>query len=254
LLFRTRSAGPAIVAKRNARAGDAAAAAFCGMLRSAPRRHKLYRSNPLEDRVAQAGGACATTAGPPSSLALLRVWIALGAQSFGGGSATLFLIQRAAVERERWISDEEFARDWAICQLAPGINLLCLTALLGWRVAGARGALIALGGLLLPSAAITVLLTALYASVRDTPVMRAALRGFVPATVGLGLVSMTFMARPLLRAARRGGRAPLTLAIVVLLGSGALALLDALPSVAILLGAGLVGALGTWWLERPAGG
>ncbi|MBC8077425.1 MAG: hypothetical protein H7Y32_15235, partial [Chloroflexales bacterium] len=42
----------------------------------------------------------------------------------------------------------------------------------------------------------------------------------------------------------------LLLALAVLLGSGLLALLNALPSVAILLGAGLAGALGTWWLER----
>jgi chromate transporter len=198
--------------------------------------------------------ATTTQIEPPSSLALLRVWLSLGAQSFGGGSATLFLIQRAAVDRERWLSDEEFARDWAICQLAPGINLICLTALLGWRVAGVRGVAIALAGLLLPSASITVLLTALYASVRETAVMQAALRGFVPATVGLGLVTSAFMARPLLRTARRQGSAALTLAVAVLLASGALALLNALPSVVILLGSGLAGALGTWWIERRAGG
>ncbi|HEX6632163.1 MAG TPA: chromate transporter, partial [Gemmatimonadaceae bacterium] len=70
-------------------------------------------------------------------------------QSFGGGSATLYLIRRAAVTRNRWLTDEEFARYWGICQIAPGINILGLVILIGWRVAGAAGIALALGGLLL---------------------------------------------------------------------------------------------------------
>src|SRR5262245_38892185 len=35
----------------------------------------------------------------PSPLQLLRIWTMIGMQSFGGGSATLYLIRRVAVER-----------------------------------------------------------------------------------------------------------------------------------------------------------
>ena len=80
----------------------------------------------------------------------------IGAQSFGGGSATLFLIRRTAIERYAWITDDDFTRYWGICQIAPGINILGLVILIGWRVAGAAGALLSLTGLLLPSAALTV--------------------------------------------------------------------------------------------------
>src|SRR6185436_11706027 len=117
---------------------------------------------------------------------LLWIWTVIGAQSFGGGSATLYLIRRVAVERHGWITDDDFTRYWGICQIAPGINILGLVILIGWRVAGALGAALALTGLLVPSAAITVALTSIYAEVREAPLMRAAIRGVVPATVGLG--------------------------------------------------------------------
>src|SRR5207249_10977448 len=115
---------------------------------------------------------------------LLWIWTLIGMQSFGGGSATLYLIRRVAVEQQGWITDDEFTRYWGICQIAPGINILGLVILIGFRVAGAAGALLSLCGLLLPSAAITVGLTSVYASIREMPIVRAALAGVVPATVG----------------------------------------------------------------------
>src|SRR5437660_12810260 len=103
------------------------------------------------------------SAGKPTLRRLLWIWTGIGIQSFGGGSATLYLIRRVAVERYGWLTDDEFTRYWGICQIAPGINILGFVILIGWRVAGAAGALLALSGLLVPSAAITIALTAAYA-------------------------------------------------------------------------------------------
>src|SRR4051812_17220439 len=86
-----------------------------------------------------------------SLLRLAWIWFLIGLQSFGGGSATLFLIRRAAVEQYQWVSPEDFTRDWALVQAAPGINLLCITILIGHRVAGFLGGLASLLGLMLPS-------------------------------------------------------------------------------------------------------
>ena len=114
----------------------------------------------------------AAHATPTSLWLLLRVWFMLGLQSFGGGMATLFLIQRMSVEKQGWLSAEEFTSDWALCQAAPGINLLCMTILIGRRVAGLTGALVALLGLLFPSVTLTILMTALYADARHLPVVQ----------------------------------------------------------------------------------
>src|ERR1700756_2279449 len=104
-----------------------------------------------------------------SSWRLLWIWTVIGIQSFGGGSATLYLIRQVTVEQRGWLTDEEFTRYWGICQIAPGINILGLVLLIGFRVSGALGAALALAGLLLPSAAITAALTSIYASIQDLP-------------------------------------------------------------------------------------
>jgi len=186
----------------------------------------------------------------PSPLRLFWTWTVIGAQSFGGGSATLYLIQRVAVERYGWLTDDDFVRYWGICQIAPGINILGLVALIGWRIGGAVGALLSLAGLLLPSAAITVTLTAIYSGIRETPFVRAAIAGVVPATVGLGLLLAFTMVRPLLNAARRDGRGSAIVAVIVLLASTIVAARARTPVLAIIWGAGALSALARWRLVR----
>jgi chromate transporter len=178
-----------------------------------------------------------------SALRFCGIWLLLGLQSFGGGVATLALIRRAAVDRYRWLTEAEFTRDWALVQVAPGINLLGVIVLIGRRVRGARGAALALFGLLLPSVAVTLLLTAGYDRLHRLPEMQAALRGVIPATVGLGLLTGLQMARPPLAAARSEGRGRLAVGLGVLIGSGVALEWLHWPPVLILVLSGLALAL-----------
>ncbi len=173
---------------------------------------------------------------------LLRVFLVLSLQSFGGGASTLVLIRQACIQRG-WMEEGEFVRTWALVQMAPGINLLKLTALIGHKLAGWTGLAFAMSGLLLPSALVTVLMTAGYSAVRDQPLMQSALKGLLPATIGLSLMTSFQMARPLLKQARH--ESPLRLAAnLLILGSAGLlfSLLNASP-VAVLLGGGAAGVL-----------
>ena len=190
---------------------------------------------------------------PPSSLSLFRVWLSLGLQSFGGGAATLALIRRAAVETHGWVTEAEFARFWSLVQIAPGINLLALTILIGRRTGGAKGILLALAGLLLPSAAVTVALTASYQRVQDTPLVRDALQGIIPATVGLGLLTAWQIARPMLLQSRREGRSRLAVSLTLLFASAAVMLWVHPPVLVILLGAGALGAAWEWGRRKVRG-
>jgi chromate transporter len=173
---------------------------------------------------------------------LLRVFLVLSLQSFGGGASTLVLIRQACFQRG-WMEEGEFVRTWALVQISPGINLLKLTALIGHKLCGWPGLAFAMAGLLLPSALVTVLMTAGYSAVRDQPLMQSALKGLLPATIGLSLMTSIQMARPLLKQARR--ESPLRLAsnLLILGSAGALfGLLNASP-VAVLLGGGAAGVL-----------
>ena len=181
---------------------------------------------------------------PLSSGRFFLVWLMLGIQSFGGGSVVLAMIRRAAVEQYQWITEAEFTRDWALIQIAPGINLIALTILIGRRVAGKTGIVLALAGMLLPSALITILITLLYSQFAGRPEVRAALRGILPVTIGLGLRTTWQMALPLLRESSREGRASFVLSVLLILGCGAVAAFwSQLPVVLLLCGSGLTAAL-----------
>ena len=191
--------------------------------------------------------------GVPLASELLRVWLSLGLQTFGGGMATLALLRRTAVDERRWLTEAEFARDWALVQLAPGINLLALTILIGRRTAGTKGIVLALFGLLLPSVTVTILLTAFYRRVQEMPPVREALHGIIPAVVGLGLVTAWQIARPPLMQSRREGWGSLSLSVGLLLVSGFAAWQWHPPVLVILGGAGLVKAVWRWARHQEQG-
>ncbi len=182
----------------------------------------------------------------PTRPAFLQVWLLVGLQSFGGGVATLTLIRRAVVEQQGWLPEAEFTRNWAIVQMAPGINLLGLTILIGRRVAGVQGVVLALLGLLLPSVAIAVLLTAVYQSIQHLAAVQAALRCVIPATVGLGLLTALYMARPLMVASRREGSGSFLLSSMLLLGSGMAVTWWHWPVISVLCTSGTVSAFANW--------
>ena len=174
-------------------------------------------------------------------------------QSFGGGATTLYLMRRVTVEEQHWVSDEEFSLYWGIVQIAPGINLLGQTVLIGKRVAGMLGAIVALIGLLLPSIAITVMITAAYATIRTQPLVVAALHGIIPATVGVGVILAIQMLKPPVLASYHEGRWHLGLCLVVRVGAPLLLVLLNLPAFVVLWGAGVCCAGGFWWLNRRGG-
>ena len=185
-----------------------------------------------------------------NSSLLLRVWLGIGVQSFGGGTTTMVLIRRSMVDLHGWITDEEFNRHWALCQMTPGINLIGLTIIIGKQIAGWRGIVICLVGMLLPSAFLTVLLTAGFLVIRDLPTVKGALRGILPATVGLGLVTACQMTNVPLRKSWQRGRWQLLFALALLLGSAALLWSGRASVTIVLILAGVIGALENFVVER----
>ena len=168
---------------------------------------------------------------------LFTTWLALGIQSFGGGSSTLIMIHQACI-RHGWVDDAEFVRLWALVQISPGINLVKLTILLGYRLRGWPGLLAAAAGLLLPSAAITVLMTAGFTVIQSQPLVRAAMRGVLPATIGLSLAMGVQMAQPLITQAYKEGTSRLAAHLVILAAAALLMAVNGVSPVVVLLAAG----------------
>jgi chromate transporter len=185
----------------------------------------------------------------PDLHSLFLEWLRIGATSFGGGVSVLHMIDMTFVQRRAWITASENSRLFAMCQLAPGINLLAMCLLIGWHVRGARGALVSMLGFILPSASITVAVTLAYSQVRDSPAAREALRGVFAAIFGLGLVADWRFTQPLVVQARHDPRR-MVLVVVILLGSALCYWLFHLPVLVLyVLGAG-TGAFGAWYCAR----
>lgn len=162
-------------------------------------------------------------------------WLLMGIQSFGGGSSTFFLMHKECVERG-WLTEDEFVRSWALAQIAPGINLVKLTMMVGYALRGWPGLIAATAGLLLPSALVTVLMTAGFTVVRSIPIVQAIMKGVLPAAIGLSLANATNMAQPLFKRARSEGPARLAIHALILLGAAyLLAGMGASPILILLL-------------------
>ncbi len=186
----------------------------------------------------------------PGKWQLFRIWASIGLQSFGGGASTTFLIQRAFIEKHKWLSMEEFTHLWNLCILTPGINLIALTILIGRKLGGPWGIAISLAGLLLPSAGITCLLTVGFKTVENLPAVQAILRGVVPATGGIMLLVGFNFALPLIRRGYKEGVLFLLASSVLMIACALAVILLKLSVIVVVLGAAFLGGL--FFSPRPA--
>jgi chromate transporter len=177
----------------------------------------------------------------PGKWQLFRIWASIGLQSFGGGASTTFLIQRAFIEKHKWLSMEEFIYLWNLCILTPGINLVALTVLIGKKLGGAWGIAIALAGMLLPSAAITCLLAALFLQVKNVTAVQAVFRGVIPATGGILLVVGLNFALPLIRKGYKEGLLFLLMSSILTIACAVAVIFLKLSVIIVILGAALLG-------------
>ncbi len=113
---------------------------------------------------------------------LFRVFGRIGVLSFGGPAAQIALMHDTLVERQKWLSEEQYLRALSLCMLLPGPEAMQLATYAGWRLRGVIGGLIA--GLLfvLPGAAIILALAIGYISFGQVPLVQAAFLG-IKATV-----------------------------------------------------------------------
>lgn len=102
---------------------------------------------------------------------------------FGGGPAVIPLIQKEAVGRYQWMSEEEFADALAVGNSLPGPIATKMASYIGYRVAGWPGVLAGLTGTILPTLLITILLGDLLIRFSNNPGLKAALTAVRPVVV-----------------------------------------------------------------------
>jgi chromate transporter len=125
---------------------------------------------------------------PPVLVELAAQFLLLSMLSIGGANAIIPELHRRAVEVEHWMTDADFAQLFALSQAAPGPNVL-IVSLIGWKVAGVVGGVVAMLAMSGPSSILTYAIAHAWERFRDEPWRIAIQRGLAPVTVGLILAS-----------------------------------------------------------------
>ena len=84
-------------------------------------------------------------------LKLFISFFKIGAFTFGGGWAMIPLIEREVVDKQNWIRREDFVDALAIAQSLPGVLAVNISILIGNKLRGLKGCLMATLGTILPS-------------------------------------------------------------------------------------------------------
>jgi chromate transporter len=175
----------------------------------------------------------------PQTVSLARifgVFALIGVTSFGGGIVAY--LRRALVEKERWLDEEEFMAALEISQTLPGLNSTNMSVIVGRKLRGPVGALVAVMGMILPGAAIVMALGFAYVRFRHDPDVAIVLTGVAAAAVGLLLqVTLKIGWKQLIRPRDLA----LVIVVFVLVGIFHVSLLVTLLSVAPL----------AIWMNRP---
>ena len=127
-------------------------------------------------------------------LQLGAVFGILSLLAVGGGAAVLPEMKSAVVGRMHWLTDDQFVEIYSLGQLAPGPNML-MVQVIGDRVAGIPGALVALLGFFLPASVLTYGCGKLWDRLDGWPWRESIRRGLAPVSIGLMLAGTITIAK-----------------------------------------------------------
>jgi chromate transporter len=115
---------------------------------------------------------------------LIWVFALLSILAVGGGTAVLPEMERMTVGHFQWITAGEFRDMYSLGQVAPGPNMT-MVLLIGYKIAGALGALAVGLAFFLPDCVVTLVVHRLWDSLKDSPWRTAVQHGMAPVAIGL---------------------------------------------------------------------
>ena len=133
---------------------------------------------------------------------------ALSLVAIGGINAIVPDIHRVVVDVEGWMTSAQFADLFALAQLAPGPNAM-IVALIGWKVAGIVGAVVATIAACGPSSVACYVAWQWSDRLQHSPLRAIVQRALSPLAIGLILASGYTLARG-------AGRSPGALALTLI--------------------------------------
>ena len=103
--------------------------------------------------------------------------LCLSAFTFGGGYVIVTFMKRKFVDELHWLEEKEMLDMTALAQSTPGASAVNAAILVGWRVAGFPGMVVAVLGSILPPMVILTLISFIYQAFAANPYVALVLKG-----------------------------------------------------------------------------
>lgn len=116
---------------------------------------------------------------------IFYAFLKTGIFGFGGGQATIPLIQEEVVDKYGWLTEEQFIDYLAMGNTLPGPIATKMSFIIGFDLAGYPGAFLALLGMLLPSTIAILVLYTFFNQYKDTAFVKGMQAAAKPVVVML---------------------------------------------------------------------
>lgn len=121
-------------------------------------------------------------------LQLFSIFFQIGAFTIGGGYAMLTMVERAVVDKKKWMEKNEFWDMIVVVQTIPGVFAVNTALYTGYRIKGMKGAVCAALGAVIPSFVIICLVAMFFVEIRENTIVERIFKGIRPCVVALILV------------------------------------------------------------------
>ncbi len=116
----------------------------------------------------------------PNRKVLLQLFLStlyISAFTFGGGFVIITFMKRKFVDALHWIDEQEMLDLAALAQSSPGAIAVNAAILVGWRVAGLAGMIVAVLGTILPPMIVLSVISLFYAAFATNRYVALVLKG-----------------------------------------------------------------------------
>ena len=110
-------------------------------------------------------------------LRLFAAFAKVGVLTFGGGYAMIPMLEREIVDRHGWATSEELMDYYAVGQCTPGVIAVNTATVIGYKVAGNLGGIVATLGVVFPSFVILSLIAGIIQNFAEIPAVKSAFAG-----------------------------------------------------------------------------
>lgn len=165
---------------------------------------------------------------------LFAVFFRIGGLTFGGGLTMLPLLKYELVQKNNWISEEDLIDCYAIGQCTPGIIAVNTATFVGYKRKGIPGGIMATLGMVSPSLIIVSIIASFFQALMDNIWFQHAVMGIKGVVCALMLNTVITLAKKSLVN---------FLCVAVCIIAFLLAQLTPVPTIAIVVAAGIFGVI-----------